>query len=286
MKNLKKAIALLLALTMLLCLEGCGSFEKKMAKSAVKMSSLNSMHMDMDVELGLGISVMGQSMDMEMSVDAGIDVNMEPYAAKMDMNVKAMGISQNVQIYVLEEDGMRRSYASDDGGKTWTKGETDGDFDIDTSSLNAKDALALLAKWAGGFAQAGEEKINGSAATKYSGEIEAEYLLEAMELTGTKDKLEELLDTEMDAVAEDIGSVPVSIWLDNKSGMVVRMEMDMTVLMQGIFAEILDKAISGALADSGLDGLTMDIGLNKALVTMEYSQFDEVPTIELPEGVK
>lgn len=285
MKNLKKAIALLLALTMLLCLGGCGSFEKKMAKAAAKMSRLNSMHMDMDVELGMDISVMGQSMEMEMSVDAGIDMNMEPYAAKMDLNVKALGVSQNMQIYVIDEDGARRSYSSDDGGKTWTKGEAE-DIDLDSSSLNAKDALALLAKWAESFVQDGEEKINGSAATKYSGEIEAEYLMEALELTGAKDKLEEILGADIDAVPDGIGNMPVSIWIDNKSSMIVRMEMDMTTLMQGILAQFLDETISSSLADAGLEGLPMEMGISKAVATMEYSQFDQVPAIELPEGVK
>lgn len=285
MKNLKKALALLLALTMVLCLSACGSFEKKLAKSAAKMSQLKSMHMDMDVQMGVGISIMGQSMDMDMSIDAGIDMNMEPYAMKMDMDIKAMGVSQNVQVYVFDENGQRRSYATDDGGNTWIKGELE-DIELKGGSVSAKDSLKIFTKWTESFEQAGEEKINGSAATKYSGEITAENMTEAIKLAGVKDQLKDKLGVEFDAQSNDIGNMPMSIWIDNKSGMVVRAEMDMTAMIQGIFTQILNEAISSSLEGSGLEGLPMEIEISNAVVTIGMSQFDKVSPIELPAGAK
>lgn len=285
MKNLKKVLALLLALSMVLCLSACGSFEKKMARSAAKMSQLDSMHMDMEMTLGMGLSVMGQSMDMDLAIKAGVDMNTEPMIVKADVEVEAMGMSEQVKLYVLDEAGKRVIYLSDDGGVSWER-EVDDDADTGNAGVNIKDSIGMLAKWAKSFEKTGEETVNGSAATKYSGRIDAASLLEMMELSGADEALESSLGIDLDDDAIVLKDVPVSIWIDNKSGMVVRMEMDMTELMQSLVADYIDEVISGSLAGSGLEGMSMEMKLNTAVVEVELSQFDEVGTIELPAGVK
>lgn len=285
MKNLKKAIALLLALAMVLCLSACGSFEKKMAKSAAKMSQLDSMHMDMDMEVSFGLSLMGQSVDTEMTMEMAMDINTEPLAVKMDIDIGAMGMKQSLQAYVISENGTRRTYVSDDAGATWQQGKLDDDG-IGASNVSVKDSLELLSKWAESFAEDGEEKINGSAAAKYTGVITAENLREAMELTGAADAIESSLDMELDTDLDGMGSIPVSVWIDKKSGMVVRMDMDMTEMMQGIMTEIMDEAVSQSMEEAGLSDIPVEVDISEAKISMEYSQFDNVPAIELPAGIK
>lgn len=285
MKNLKKVLALLLALAMVLCLSACGSFEKKMAKSAAKMGQLDSMHADMELSLGMNLSVIGQSMDMDITIKSGIDMNTEPFAMKMDMDVEAMGIGQQAQVYIVDEAGERVAYASDDGGKTWERGTVE--VDVDVNGMSVKDSLALLSKWADSFEKTGEENINGSIATKYSGAIDAESLVQMMESVGADEALEAGLGVDFDGDdAAALKDVPVSIWIDNKSGMVVRMDMDMTELMQSLLSDIIDETISGAMDGSGLGNLPLDMQLSTAAATVEFSQFDEVGKIELPAGVK
>ena len=49
-----------------------------------------------------------------------------------------------------------------------------------------------------------------------------------------------------DDVFENLGDVPVSIWIDVKSGMIVRVEMDMSDVMQGLVPVLVDKAMEKA----------------------------------------
>lgn len=285
MKKLKKLLALLLALSMLLCLSACGSFERKMAKSAANMGQLKSMHMDVDFALDMELAVMGQSMDVDAAIKAGIDLNTEPFAMKMDMDVEAMGISQQAQIYIVDEAGERMAYASDDGGKTWERGTVE--VDVDVNGMSVKDSLALLSKWADSFEKAGEEKINGSATTKYSGQIDAASLVQLIDASGADDALESSLGLELDSDdAAALKDVPVSIWIDNKSSMVVRVDVDVTELMQSLLSEAIDEVIDDVLEDSGLAGLPLDIKLGAATASVNLSEFDEVGKIELPAGVK
>lgn len=285
MKNLKKFLALLTALSMLLCLSACGSFERKMAKSAANMGQLESMHLDVDFALDMELAVMGQSMDVDAAIKAGIDLNTEPFAMKMDMDVEAMGVGQQAQVYIVDEAGERVAYTSDDGGKTWERGTVE--VDVDVNGMSVKDSLALLSKWADSFEKAGEEKINGSAATKYSGLIDAASLVQLMDASGADDAMESSLGLELDSDdAAALKDVPVSIWIDNKSSMVVRMDMDVTELMQSLLSEAIDEVIDDVLADSGLAGLPLDIKLGAATASVNLSEFDEVGRIELPAGVK
>ncbi len=285
MKKLKKLLALLLALSMLLCLSACGSFERKMAKSAANMGQLKSMHMDVDFALDMELAVMGQSMDVDAAIKAGIDLNTEPFAMKMDMDVEAMGISQQAQIYIVDEAGERMAYASDDGGKTWERGTVE--VDVDVNGMSVKDSLALLSKWADSFEKAGEEKINGSATTKYSGQIDAASLVQLIDASGADDALESSLGLELDSDdAAALKDVPVSIWIDNKSSMVVRVDVDVTELMQSLLSEAIDEVMEDVLEDSGIAGLPLDIKLGAATASVNLSEFDEVGKIELPAGVK
>lgn len=285
MKNLKKVLALLMALSMLLCLSACGSFERKMAKSAANMGQLESMHMDVDFALDMELAVMGQSMDVDAAIKAGIDLNTEPFAMKMDMDVEAMGISQQAQIYIVDEAGERMAYASDDGGKTWERGTVE--VEVDVNGMGVKDSLALLSKWADSFEKAGEEKINGSATTKYSGQIDAASLVQLIDASGADDALESSLGLELDSDdAAALKDVPVSIWIDNKSSMVVCVDVDVTELMQSLLSEAIDEVMDDVLEDSGLAGLPLDIKLGAATASVNLSEFDEVGKIELPAGVK
>lgn len=287
MKKLKKLLALLMALSMLLCLSACGSFERKMAKSAAKMSQLNSMHIDADFVLDTELGIMGQSMNVDTTVKAGIDLNAEPFAMKMDLNVTTVGVEENVQIYVVNEGGQRVIYVSEDGGKTWNREDAD-DIELGVRDININGSLALLTEWAESFEKAGEETINGSMATKYSGQIEAESLLQLMISAGADEMLESSLgiDFDDDRAAAGLGDVPVSIWLDNKSGMIVRMDMELTELMQSLVSGIITEVLEDSLEDSGLNDLPLDIKVSAATESLEFTEFDEVGKIELPAGVK
>ena len=60
-----KLLALLLCALMVLSLAACGSFEMKMARAAQKMEKLQSYRTDIKVDLGMSMSLLGQSLPLE-----------------------------------------------------------------------------------------------------------------------------------------------------------------------------------------------------------------------------
>ena len=116
------------------------------------------------------------------------------------------------------------------------------------------------------------EMVNGSDAIGYNGKITSDELRQALELANAKQALEESLDVELDDdVFEDLGDVPVSIWIDVKSGMIVRVEMDMSDVMQGLVPVLVDKAMEKTDVGIGVNTKVYEV-----TVSITLSEFDAV----------
>ena len=132
--------------------------------------------------------------------------------------------------------------------------------------------LLLLSDSAASLKGYGKEKINGSDAIRYKGEITSDELKQALELANVRQSLEESLDVELDDdVFADLGSVPVSIWIDVKSDMIVCVELDMSDVMQGLVPILVDKSLEKADIGIGVNTKVYDVTLSVTL-----SEFDAV----------
>lgn len=282
MKKAKKILAFVLAAAMLLCLTGCGSFESKMVKAVKKMNDLQNFHMDMEVQMGLSMAMLGQSLDVDAKMIFGMDMQNEPMRSRIDMTVEALNTSEQALIYLEQSEDSYTVYASADGGATWEKEQVSAE-ETPAQSGNMVGNMQMFISCAKSFQEAGTEEINGSAATRYDGEISGESIQTAIDMSGAKDILSENLGTELD---EDsftaLGSIPCSLWIDNKSGMIVRYDMDMTAVMQSL----LDDMIKEVLASQGLEGVALELTLSKVTVSAVLSQFDQVGEITIPDEAK
>ena len=282
MKKAKKILAFVLAAAMLLCLTGCGSFESKMVKAVKKMNDLQNFHMDMEVQMGLSMAMLGQSLDVDAKMTFGMDMQNEPMRSRIDMTVEALNTSEQALIYLEQSEDSYTVYASADGGATWEKEQVSAE-ETPAQSGNMVGNMQMFISCAKSFQEAGTEEINGSAATRYDGEISGESIQTAIDMSGAKDILSENLGTELD---EDsftaLGSIPCSLWIDNKSGMIVRYDMDMTAVMQSL----LDDMIKEVLASQGLEGVAPELTLSKGTVSAVLSQFDQVGEITIPDEAK
>ena len=74
-----------------------------------------------------------------------------------------------------------------------------------------------------------------------------------------------------DDVFANLGDVPVSIWIDVESGMIVRIEMDMSDVMQGLVPVLVDKAMEKADI-----GIGVDTKVREVTVSITLSEFDSV----------
>ena len=272
MKKTKRIIVFAILAAMLLSLCGCGMFRTRVAKAAVKMSKLESLHADVEMQIGMGISVLGQDVNADADVTGGVDIQRDPERVYVNMTAEVAGFEQNLLLYAVGRDGGADVYSSADGGESWTKGSIENDDSSKSSTTDGKSLFLLLSDSAASFKEYGKEKINGSDAIRYKGEITSDELKQALELANVRQSLEESLDVELDDdVFADLGSVPVSIWIDEKSGMIVRVEMDMSDVMQGLVPVLVDKSLEKADIGIGVNTKVYDV-----TVSITLSEFDAV----------
>ena len=272
MKKTKRIIVFAILAAMLLSLCGCGMFRTRVAKAAVKMSKLESLHADVEMQIGMGISVLGQDVNADADVTGGVDIQRDPERVYVNMTAEVAGFEQNLLLYAVGRDGGADVYSSADGGESWTKGSIENDDSSKSSKADGKSLFLLLSDSAASFKEYGKEKINGSDAIRYKGEITSDELKQALEFANVRQSLEESLDVELDDdVFADLGSVPVSIWIDEKSGMIVRVEMDMSDVMQRLVPVLVDKAMEKADIGIGVNTKVYEV-----TVSITLSEFDAV----------
>lgn len=275
MKAVRKAVALLLSGLMLLSLSACGAFEAKIARAASRMTKLESFHMDVDISLDAALSLMGRSMDMDLGLSGGIDLKTDPVQMRADMSLEIMKLNKELLSYVEKCSGGYSVAISQDLGRTW-----DEEILVENGSpakFKAADVLKLVAASLAKFESVGQEQVSGSAAERYDGFIPSESAEKIIELTGLREALSQALGTKLDSeIFSDPGDVPASVWLDNKSGMIVRLELDMSQLMQ----KVLGAAAEEILKIAGAEKLGADMEIKSAAVSVTLSQFDSVGEIE------
>lgn len=272
MKKAKRILVFAILAAMLLSLCGCGMFRTHVAKAAIKMSKLESLHADIEIQIGMGISVLGQDVNADATVTGGADIQRDPERVYVNMNAEVAGFEQNLLFYGVGRDDGFDVYSSADSGDSWTKDSIENDDSSKSSKADGKSLFLLLSDSAASFKEYGKEKVNGSDAIRYNGKITSDELRQALELANAKQALEESLDVELDDdVFEDLGDVPVSIWIDVKSGMIVRVEMDMSDVMQGLVPVLADKAMEKADIGIGVNTKVYEV-----TVSITLSEFDAV----------
>lgn len=272
MKKAKRILVFAILAAMLLSLCGCGMFRTHVAKAAIKMSKLESLHADIEMQIDMGISVLGQDVNADATVTGGADIQRDPERVYVNLMAEVAGFEQNLLFYGVGRDDGFDVYSSADSGESWTKDSIENDDSSKSSKADGKSVFLLLSDSAASFKEYGKEKVNGSDAIRYNGKITSDELRQALELADAKQALEESLDVELDDdVFEDLGDVPVSIWIDVKSGMIVRVEMDMSDVMQGLVPVLVDKAMEKTDVGIGVNTKVYEV-----TVSITLSEFDAV----------
>ena len=272
MKKAKRILVFAILAAMLLSLCGCGMFRTHVAKAAIKMSKLDSLHADVEMQIGMGISLLGQDVNADAAITGGADIQRDPERVYVNLMAEVAGFEQNLLFYGVGRDDGFDVYSSADSGESWTKDSIENDDSSKSSKADGKSVFLLLSDSAASFKEYGKEKVNGSDAIRYNGKITSDELRQALELANAKPALEESLDVELDDdVFEDLGDVPVSIWIDVKSGMIVRIEMDMSDVMQGLVPVLVDKAMEKTDVGIGVNTKVYEV-----TVSITLSEFDAV----------
>lgn len=285
MKTCRRLLALTLVLALALSLTGCGSFTSRMTRAARKMSKLQSYSMDLNMDMAMKMSVLGQDMDMDMLVTGVTDVNTEPSRTRSKLTLGMLGEEMTVLSYSEKTDSGLVSYSSSDDGKSWSKRPLDSEGQAQTTGRNS---FTDLLKLAAGFEKTGSETVRGSEATVYAGVLRAEDMENVMQMSDLLKQVLTAMNLPADSVdMKELGSVPVTVALDDKSGMVVKYTMDLTELMGKLMPGMVDALLNEAAAQSGLGGMDLSklgfkVTTGRVFAETELYNFDAVGTIEIP----
>ena len=161
MKTIKKGLALLLALMMVLSLTACDNLQT--LKTVRKIQKLESYHADCSVDMNMGLGMLGQSlMNLEFHIDADADVNRDPLLGEGTFQAELMDETREGQFYFAKEDDTLTLYLSTDGGETWKATPIDlSESTPDTGFGLSKESLEWMLKAAATFEETGAEGEDG-----------------------------------------------------------------------------------------------------------------------------
>ena len=287
MKKMNRFLALAMALVLLLALCACGEggtrsvstpdFETRMRQAQENMSKLESMHMEMSMDVTMELSVLGQTQPMDMRVYYTMDTQNEPARTKLVITTSSMGQSQE-QVMYTDESGM--IYMQLDG-RSWQRQSAQGNSQA--NEMQPDQMLQLFLNSAGSFRETGSETINGSKATVYSGVLGGDYVKQVLETTGLGSTLGEALGTgDAGNLFDNLGEIPMTIAIDDASGLVVRYTLDMAQVMENLMKNLFNSM----LTSQGLNGVEIEIKVSNCMATATLSQFNSVPEIVIPDEAK
>lgn len=273
MKWNKRLLALATTLTVAFTAVGCGGgssdtadVESLLTKAQETMAGVESMASTMDMEIEMS---MGEE-NVNMITSANILTNSDPLKMQMDMSMQIgddASQSQTMQMFAEEKDGQFVTYMNIDG--TWYAQNANAE---DLSQYNADENMDLYLNNISNFSKTGEEDVNGVTASKIEGVITGDAMKEAVEDSGIMGSVESMGLSAEDMEAIYANDLPLSIWID-ADGYVVKYELDMTNMMQGIMDQAM--ASAGATEEDGT------ITISKTFVSMTCKDFNAVE-VEIP----
>lgn len=278
MKNMKKALALVLVFAMLFVVAGCGNKDNGGSKADLTarevadkmieaMSKVESIQNDVTfkMDINMAISADGESLDMGMAMDMDMQTisSTNPIAAysKAVMVMDYMGESetQTTETYLVEEDGEYVTYTLSDD--YWSRSVVDAEEKdqlvngVDYSYLKEmKDEDLNLAKEI--------QKIDDKETYVLSFSVSGDYMAkQGMDM-------EQLMGLGVDM--SDI-SFPMTMYIDTESFLPVRVTIDMESM-----SDMIDQMMAESMGDLGVE-MKMEVKCENFVSNMTYNV--EVPAV-------
>lgn len=270
-KTLAGAVVLALSLALCAC-GGSSSPEDALTRAQAAFADVKSMHYTIDMDMGF--SADGESMEMNTTAEA--DCIVDPIMMDMDMTMDMMGLfDMDLKMYVVQDGSSYTMYTgmdNGDGTMSWSKDTLDDLGDI--AQYNGKASMDIYLENGSNFKEIGAEDVDGVSAVRYDGIISQDSLKSVMDTSGVLEQYESLGLEGMEDLLDEMGDLPVSIWLDPDSDLPVKYEMDMTQMMQNMMNKLLAE-----------EEETADIGftVDKCVISMVCSDYNTVSNIEIPE---
>lgn len=279
---MKKGIAVLLAALMLagVWLVSCGerSPEELWAASKENIIAAKSARLYMTTDMAFALQ--GETTSMTMKMDEACTQNPLSAAVNMTIDTGSLG-EMDTAMYLVQEGGEYVSYTKisgsilGDADTGWSRSRIDA---ADLAQYNAVDSAKLYLDVLDSFQFAGKAAINGHSTIRYNGEVTGQDISKLLDTLG--DDVSTMLSSAGASTMADLFSsldgIPVSVWIDQKTALPVRYEMDLSHMVNQLMSKMIE-------ALGNLDSETVDFQVSKASVTVECSDYNAVDPITVPQ---
>lgn len=281
---MKKGIAVLLAALMLasVWLVGCGERSPEelwaTAKENIVTTKSARLHMTMDMAFDL----QGETTSMTMKMEEAC--TQDPLSAEvtMTMDMGRLG-KMDTTMYLVQEGKEYVSYTKVSGGILGDEdvGWSQSTIDVtDLKQYNAMDNAKLYLDVLNSFQSAGKEAIGSYNTIRYDGKVTGQDISKMLDTLG--DNVSSMLSTSDASTMADLFSqldgIPMSVWIDQKTALPVRYEMDLSGMVNQLMRTMIN-------ALSSLSSEAVDFQVSKARVTVECSDYNAVAPITVPQEV-
>lgn len=274
MKKTKKIICTMLAGAMVIAAPMSALAEEEEKKEMKNFS--------VSIDATLKASVAGteeETQDIDVKLTAASKVRPEEFVSYTTTEILSGDEAPvKTEIYTKKDGDFVKTYASDDGGETWTTDSVSleefqgGEMNINELFGNASEIPDILGE------ASGDDIVNGTICLKYTKEIGIEELKEIIDATGdeieaaeagmSKEDMTEMLSTYLDGL-----KINVEYYANAETQDPVRLILDASESeLEGL------KSLGQALVDE-----TFDFDLETAVITMDFDYDDVV--VEIPEDV-
>ena len=186
-------------------------------------------------------------------------------------------------MYLVQEGKEYVSYTKVSGGILGDEdvGWSQSTIDVtDLKQYNAMDNAKLYLDVLNSFQSAGKEAIGSYNTIRYDGKVTGQDISKMLDTLG--DNVSSMLSTADASTMADLFSqldgIPMSVWIDQKTALPVRYEMDLSGMVNQLMRTMIN-------ALSSLSSEAVDFQVSKARVTVECSDYNAVAPITVPQEV-
>lgn len=281
---MKKGIAVLLAALMLasVWLVGCGERNPDELWAAAKENIVTTKSARLHMTMDMAFDLQGETTSMTMKMEEAC--TQDPLSAEvtMTMDMGSLG-KMDTTMYLVQEGKEYVSYTKVSGGILGGEdvGWSQSTIDVtDLKQYNAMDNAKLYLDVLNSFQSAGKEAIGSYNTIRYDGKVTGQDISKMLDTLG--DNVSSMLSTADASTMADLFSqldgIPMSVWIDQKTALPVRYEMDLSGMVNQLMRTMIN-------ALSSLSSEAVDFQVSKARVTVECSDYNAVAPITVPQEV-
>ena len=230
----------------------------------------------------MAFDLQGETTSMTMKMEEAC--TQDPLSAEvtMTMDMGRLG-KMDTTMYLVQEGKEYVSYTKVSGGILGDEdvGWSQSTIDVtDLKQYNAMDNAKLYLDVLNSFQSAGKEAIGSHNTIRYDGKVTGQDISKMLDTLG--DNVSSMLSTADASTMADLFSqldgIPMSVWIDQKTALPVRYEMDLSGMVNQLMSTMIN-------ALSSLSSEAVDFQVSKARVTVECSDYNAVAPITVPQEV-